>query len=161
MKAGFLCVILCAALASCTKNTSKGIQPVEDDLSLKTPFGTWRLVSREEFSTGNVFYKEPSDVNRYCQGSRRCDIILTFSGVDSTGAIVGHTITNEMSGAFSFNATSRRFTTLGFGGTKLGEPRWSHAVWDNMYKIESFSVNKQYLRLYFDSKKQSLTFARD
>jgi hypothetical protein len=66
-----------------------------------------------------------------------------------------------MAGAFSFDATARRFTTLGFGGTKLGEPRWSDAVWDNMYNIESFSVNNQHLRLYFDAKKQSLTFARD
>jgi hypothetical protein len=161
MTTKLLFVILYAALASCTKSASKGIQPVEDDLSMRTPHGTWRLVSSENFSTEEAFYKDPSDVNPYCKAGRPCDIILTFSGTDSTGSIVGHTITNEMSGAFSFDATSRRFTTLGFGGTKLGEPRWSDAVWDNMYNIESFSVNNQHLRLYFDAKKQSLTFARD
>ena len=158
------CVLFFAACEKEPRNNplSEETAPavVDDNPSIADPYGTWKFVSRENFSTNEVFYKD-ADVSRWCNGGTRpCDVILTFAKGDTADIISGHTITNIMGGAFLFDPATRRFTTLSFGGTKVGEPRWSQLLWDNMYQIEQYSVNQRYLRLFFDAGQQSLTFER-
>jgi hypothetical protein len=151
-------IILAATFGSCTKES---IRYFQDDTTLSTPYGTWKLISRENYATNQVFYKEQSDVQGYCNNPASCDIILTFSRVNSADIITGHTITNTVTGDFTFNPGLRQLNILSFGGTKVGEPRWSYNIWDNIYDVGKYKVNNEYLRLYLNSKQESLTFKRE
>lgn len=159
MRKFYLGAILLAVIsASCTKDAS--IQYFQDDASINTVYGTWKLVSRENYATGEVFYKDQNDVQPYCNNAASCDIILTFLRNNLTDSLTGHTITNQVSGIFTFNPSLRQFSITSFGGTKVGEPRWSDNIWDNAHDIGKYKVTNQYLRLYMNSKQESLTFQR-
>lgn len=151
--------ILLTVFSSCRKDAND-IMDFTDDPSYADPYGTWKLISKENHVTNEVIYKDLNDVQGFCTFIRPCDIVLVFSRVNSDNKIAGHTITNTVSGGFSFERFTRAFAVNGFGGTKVGEPEWSDHIWDNMYLLQSFKVNSQYLRLYFDNGDQSLTFER-
>ena len=142
---------------SCHKES---ILEFRDDPSIPTLYGTWKLVSTENFSTNQVAYKDPSDVQPYCDGSIPCDVILTLERTNSKNKITGHTITNEIFGEFTFDQSMRYLNIVEFGGTKIAEPKWSDNIWKNIYHIKSYKINGQYLRLYLDNKPESLTFER-
>jgi hypothetical protein len=150
--------LLSLLLFACNK--SGGPIIIKDDTAIKDVYGSWRLVSRENYTTGEVFYKD-AQVQRYCRTTNQCDVIINLSKGNPTDIITGHTITNVISGSFRFDAVSRTFTTLEFGGTKVGEPSWGDNLWNNMHSIRKYSVNPRYLRLFFNDDKQSLTFARE
>ena len=160
MKITFL-VLTCFLFSfSCSKeNTDKSLT-IKDDLTIKTVYGRWKLLSKDNLVTNKSIYKTPDQIESFCNTRRICDIILTFSGSAANDTITGHTITNEIFGSFSFNPAVRTFKTIEFGGTKVGEPKWADHVWDNMYRIEAFAVNQKYLRLFFNSKTESLTFQK-
>jgi hypothetical protein len=152
MKKVYFCLLLAGLfILSCSRDT---------DPSSVSIYGKWMLVSRENYSTSQVFYKDPNDVQGYCGAFIPCEVIITLAKVNGTNTLTGHTITNQVSGGFSFNPETREITIDGFGGTKVAEPDWSDNMWDNMPLIESYDVNSQFLRLYFDNKNQSLTFSR-
>ena len=153
----YIAIVLIIISGSCTKES---IQYFQDDTSLDAPYGSWKLVSRENYATNQVFYKDQNDVQRYCNNPAGCDIILTFSRSNTANVISGHTITNEVYGDFTFAADLRQITITSFGGTKVGEPAWSDNIWDNILDIGKYKINGQYLRLYMNSKQESLTFQR-
>jgi hypothetical protein len=149
--------VLLTVFCSCKKDS---ILSFQDDPSITSVYGTWKLISRENYYTNEVFYKQTADVQGYCNSSRACDIILTFSKINSENKISGHTITNEVYGEFTFDQAMRHFNIVEFGGTKIGEPMWSDNIWKNINHIESYKINGQFLRLYLDNKPESLTFER-
>jgi hypothetical protein len=146
--------LLLVVILSCNKDS---IPDFNDDPAVENVYGTWRLVSRENYTTNQVFYK-PSSVQSYCTTTRPCDVIFTLSKGTSKDILDGHTIVNSVSGAFTFDPVTKKFNVSSFGGTKIGEPDWSDNVWDNMYSIETYKVNSTQLRLYFGN--ESLTFER-
>lgn len=157
MRALLLYITLSLVLiSSCRKDSIPNFQ---DDGSGNL-YGTWKLVSKENYVTNQVSYKDPNDVQPYCNSSRPCDIIFTLAPGSAKDILNGHTITNVVSGQFTFSRATRQFEISTFGGTKVGEPFWSYNVWDNMYLIETYKVNNTQLRLYFDNGRQSLTFER-
>lgn len=146
-----------ALLGGCAKES---IREIGNDNSLRGPYGTWKLVSRENYATNQVFFPEPADINFYCSKPSGCDVVLTLSPGSPSGVISGHTITNEISGSFTADPALKQITILSFGGTKLGEPQWSKYVWDNIHDVGRYSVNRTSLRLYLNSKPESLSFER-
>jgi hypothetical protein len=154
-----LILFIAAGLFLFSCNKEKRLENFKDDPTILTVYGTWKLISRENYTTGEVIYKDPSVVQQ-CGSRTKCDIILNFVKASSGDSLYGHTIMNEVSGLFSFDAATRRFTTASFGGTKVGEPGWSDHIWDNMYRIQNFRINRYYLRLYFNNDTESLTFER-
>ena len=143
---------------ACSK--SGGPLVVTDDIGITDVYGSWRLVSRENYTTGEVFYKD-AQAQSYCGTTNHCEVVINLAMGNPTDIITGHTITNIIYGSFRFDAVSRTFTTLEFGGTKVGEPSWGDNLWNNMHSIRKYSVNPRYLRLFFNDDKQSLTFARE
>ena len=161
MKSSVLLLFLQAlTFLACTKEDIGRPIEVKDNLAIQTVYGTWKLISREDYRTNQAFYKDFSDAQGYCNGLRSCDILLMFYKIDATDSITGHTINIEVFGSFSFDQQTRTFHTLEFGGTKMGEPHWADNVWNYIYLIESYAVNEHYLRLYFNNKHQSLTFRK-
>lgn len=146
---------------SCSKDEINNPRDIVDDPSINTIYGNWKLVSRENYLTNEVFYKNPDNTGNFCNGRNECDVVLTLAKINITDSIEGHTISNIVFGSFSFNPANRTFTTIEFGGTKVGEPDWADNVWNNMYLIESYAVNDGYLRLYFNNKHQSITFEKE
>jgi hypothetical protein len=154
----FLFGLFFLVLAGCSKDES--IRDLTDDSSVSSPYGTWKLVSRENYATNQVFFKEPGDVQPYCNTGSSCDIVLTLSRGTATDLISGHTITNTIGGNFNFDPSVRQINILSFGGTKLGEPHWSDNIWNNIYDVGRYKVNTKFLRLYLNSRQESLTFER-
>jgi hypothetical protein len=158
MKKAFLYIILLLlTICSCRKES---ILEFGNDPSITAIYGTWKLVSRENYATNQVFYKESADIQPYCNGAMSCDVILTLERVNAKDKISGHTITNEIFGEFTFDQVMHRINIAEFGGTKLGEPAWSDNIWKNIYEVKSYKINGQYLRLYMANKPESLTFER-
>jgi hypothetical protein len=135
---------------SCSRDT---------DPSNGSIYGKWTLVSRENYSTNQVFYKDPNAVQAYCRSINPCDVIITLAKVNGTDTLTGHTITNELSGRFSFEEDSRAIHFYRLAITEVFDPQWSDNI-RYLTMVNSYSFDGQFLHLYFDNKNQSLTFRR-
>lgn len=96
----YLFLSLTFLVLACRKDNS--LTNFKDDTSITNPYGSWKLLSKEDYSTNAVIYKD-QEVNSYCSNRTPCDVILNFNRINTTDSITGHTITNEISGSFSYD----------------------------------------------------------
>jgi hypothetical protein len=121
----------------------------DDDSSIPNINGKWKVVSYENYEKGSVTVK--NDVDSW----NGMDVILTFSN----DSIWGYCTTNSMTGKYSLNG--RNIHILSYGGTKIGMPEWGNMFYKAIYDLESFHVNANSLRFYYDDSEKSVTLRKE
>lgn len=116
-----------------------------DDPSIKSIYGTWVVVSYENYAKMAVVRK--NDVESW----NGMDVVLTFS-IDS---LYGRNTTNTVSG--NFTLSGRTIKIIRYGGTKIGQPEWGNMFSDVVYIFESFKINENQLKFFFNDNKSSVT----
>jgi hypothetical protein len=147
IKASMKKILLLIGLAiisfSCEKDAIN--RDFEDDQSVTSINGTWVVVSYEDFEKNSITRK--SDVDFW----NGMDVILTFT-IDS---LYGRNTTNIVSG--NFILTERTIQITRYGGTKVGQPMWGNMFSDIIHDMESYKINNNQLRFYFNNSKNSVT----
>jgi hypothetical protein len=141
MKTTFI-LFFAMTLFACNKNNNTTLT---DNTTLT---GKWKLIKYHNLTVGTS-ESEPSNISR--------SIILDFSDNGNQGNIEGHTVTNTVSGAYELLADNR-MKTLGFGGTKVGEPSWGSKFWDAIHMANSFKRQQDRLFIFFNSDSEKMEF---
>jgi len=146
MKKILLIIGIAIIIFSCEKDMIK--MNFEDDQSVSDINGTWIVVSYEDFMNNTVVKK--SDVDSW----NGLDVILTFT----TDSLYGRNTTNSVSGNFILSERTIQITS--YGGTKIGQPEWGNMFSDIVHDLESYMINKNQLRFYFNNSKNSVTLEK-
>lgn len=117
----------------------------EDDRSIPGISGTWVVVSYEDFGDNTQIKK--SDVDSW----NGMDVILTFT----TDSLYGRNTTNTVTGNFALS--DRTIHIIRYGGTKIGQPEWGNMFSDVVHNLESFKINADQLRFFYNGNKNSVT----
>jgi hypothetical protein len=109
----------------------------------------WKLASIVDTETGTLKELEPKD----CE---EC-YVLTF---DTDSSFLTFSSTNELGGGYIADYETYSFQVTCFGGTKVGEigdgQLYARLFGEGL--IQSFSVSKNELRLYYNDNKNYLLF---
>ena len=122
--------------------------PCSDIASLT---GTWRLVA----SQNNVSGLMDNDPDTEGKG-----VVFTFTDSGKDGKVTGHTVANEIEGAYTIlPACGLKMDT--FGGTKVAEPGWSGKAWLVAGAEGSYKRSGNRLVLGFQNVKYRLIFKKE
>jgi heat shock protein HslJ len=116
-----------------------------DDPSIPNISGTWVVVSYEDFVNNSVIKK--SDVDSW----NGMDVILTFT----KDSLYGRNTTNSVTG--NFTLSDRTIHIIRYGGTKLGQPEWGNMFSDVVHGLQTFKINENQLRFFYNNNKNSVT----
>ncbi len=116
-----------------------------DDPTIPNISGTWVVVSYEDFVNNSVI--EKSDVDSW----NGMDVILTFT----TDSLYGRNTTNSVTG--NFTLSDRTINIIRYGGTKLGQPEWGNMFSDVVHILQTFKINENQLRFFYNDNKNSVT----
>ena len=127
-----------------------GISNFNDDASILTINGTWRVYSFEDFTTNSVEYRtQENSWDKY--------ITVTFDDTKIPKELSGTNITNTILGEFDY-VGQRQFKMNTLSTTQVGQPKWAdkftEAVLD---KDVSYKINSRQLRIYYVNKTKSMT----
>lgn len=75
------------------------------------------------------------------------------------GHFSGRTVTNGVGGNYTMTAL-RKINIVDFQGDFAGQPEWADIFWESLPKAEVFSVNMTQLRIFYNSKRNSITFEK-
>ena len=124
----------------------------DDTTSLSfTLTGKWKLVKYEDSRKGTS-EAEPSNIER--------SIIIDFIDDGTTGSMSGQTVTNAVGGEYKISK-SGKFTTIRFGGTKIGEPDWGDKFWFAIAAASSYERRGVRLSIYFNADHEKMEFIRN
>ena len=126
---------------------------IQDDLSISTINGTWKVIAYKELDIKKVITKDSSN-------SWGFDVIITFDDTVNPPKITGRTTTNSIFGEFEYiNDRSVRILTL--GSTYVGQPEWGDKFIDLVSESDLiFEVNESQLRIVNNQKQRSALFER-
>ena len=150
-----LFISVCAALlltAGCNKtddgeNTGNPDPIEEPKPNEKSIVGNWKLIGIVDAETGKLTELEPKD----CE---KC-YTLTFNKDNTyTGSSVG----NDLRGGYTINYDESIIKIPSVGGTKRGEFYDGALYVDILSSVQSFSLQKGELRLYYNEKKEYLSY---
>lgn len=141
-------------ICGCAKE--KSIQTINEDKSTTTIAGTWKVVSYDDLVNNTQITK---DNNNTWTNFNNGDVIITFQDTLDTGLIHGVTVINGVSGNYILS-NQRKIRVENFMGTEINQPVWANLFWENLPKSEEYSVNNTQLRLFYNSKKNSITFEK-
>jgi hypothetical protein len=147
MKKLFFLMVIILTTVSCEKD--KFNKDFTDNQSIQNLSGTWKIVSYEDLDKNTEIFK--SDVDSW----NGLDVILTFT-LDS---LYGRNTTNTVYG--NFTITDRNIHILTYGGTKIMQPEWGSLFSSVVYNLESFKVNQNQLRFFYNKGKNSITLDRN
>lgn len=129
----------------------------QDDPSISTLNGTWKVYCFENISTHTVEYKTKDN-----SGGK--DIIVEFDDTKDPNRFSGIKSTNSFGGEFAY-ASSRQFKLGGVVSTLMGQPRWADEfdkiVLEGLYNDVTFIISKDMLRIYYDNHTKSVTLIKD
>jgi heat shock protein HslJ len=146
MKKFLLLIGIILITISCEENQL--IKNFDNDQSIQNINGSWVVVSYEDFDKNSVVKK--NDVDSW----NGMDVVLTFT-IDS---LYGRNTTNTVSG--NFTLSERTIHIIRYGGTKMGQPEWGNMFSDIVHNLESYKVNENQLRFYYNNNKNSVTLNR-
>ena len=121
--------------------------PCSDVASLS---GTWRLVAYQNNVSG-ILDNDPDTEGR--------GVVFTFTDSGKDGKINGHTVANEIEGAYTISSACG-LTIDTFGGTKVGEPGWSGKAWLASGATGSYKRNGNQLVLGFQNGEYRMIFKK-
>jgi len=144
-----LSAMLAFALIGCNLWPTSNVTPGDsgnDDLRLTGV--SWKLVGTVDAETGSLREFEPEN----CDWCYR----LTF---DTDTSLSGRSSVNSIYGTYVVDYATGSFNITGLGGTAVGAIWSDERLWyDILYKIETFSLQENELRLYYDGNKNYLLF---
>ncbi|MCF0065445.1 META domain-containing protein [Dyadobacter chenwenxiniae] len=121
--------------------------PCSDVASLS---GTWRLAGYQNNISG-IMDNDPDTEGR--------GVVFTFTDSGKEGKITGHTVANEIEGAYTISSACE-LTIETFGGTKVGEPGWSGKAWLVSGATGSYKRNGNQLILGFQNGAYRMIFKK-
>ena len=138
---------------SCS-NDDFDINSFEDNTSITTLNGTWKVNSFEDFSADKVEHRTQ-------ENSWDKDIIVTFDDTKNPKEISGTNIANRILGEFDY-AGQRQFRVSNLGTTDVGQPEWADKFTEAILDGDlTFKINSSGLRIYYDSKTKSVTLIKE
>ena len=138
---------------SCS-NEDLDIKSFNDDSSITTLNGTWKVVSFEDLTTNTTECKTQDN-------SLGKDIIVTFNDILNPKLFSGKVITNSVEGEFDYVGT-RQFKLNRYGSTFVGQPLWADKFGAAMTDGDvPFKINRDRLRIYYDNQTKSVTLTKE
>jgi hypothetical protein len=132
------------------------INDINDDNTITTIAGTWKVVSYDDFSNDTQIKKDADNTwTEYNSG----DVTITFKDTLPAGQMHGLTVTNEVFASYTLS-NPRIINIENFLGTQINQPDWADLFWENIMKAEEYEVNSTQLRIFYNSKKNSITFEK-
>ena len=146
-------VLLSAFFFGCKEDDLIDLK-IQDDLSISTINGTWKVIAYKELDIKKVITKDSSN-------SWGFDVIITFDDTVNPLKIAGRNTTNSIFGEFEYiNDRSVRILTL--GSTYVGQPEWGDKFIDLVSESDLiFEVNESQLRIVNNQKQRSALFERE
>jgi hypothetical protein len=139
----------------CDKDNA--IKDVLDDENITTLAGTWKVLSYDDFTNNTQIKKDSNNTwTDYYNG----DVMVTFKDTVPSGQMHGITVTNEVFAGYTLSEP-RKIHIENFMGTLITQPDWADLFWENITKSEEYSVNSKQLRIYYNSRKNSITFEKE
>ena len=127
-----------------------------DDPSISTLNGTWKVYSFENLISNTIEYK-----TRKNSGGQ--DIIVEFNDAKDPHGFTGIKTTNSFGGEFNY-VSSRQFKLKGVISTLAGQPKWADEfdkfIVYGLNKEVKFIINEEMLRIYYDYDTKSATLIR-
>ncbi len=148
--------ILAILMAICGCEKEKTIPIIKDDKEITTIAGTWKVVSYDDFDHNIQITKSTSNTWLEINSG---DVIITFMDTLSVGHFSGRTVTNGVGGTYTITAP-RKINIVDFQGDFAGQPEWADIFWESLPKAEVFSVNMTQLRIFYNTKRNSITFEK-
>jgi hypothetical protein len=149
----FHCVITFLVVLFNCSNDDVDINSFEDDTSIKTLNGEWKVISFENHTEGKIEYKNQ-------ENSWGHDIVITFDDTKDPHELLGKNTTNSVFGKFEY-VGSRQFKLQELSSTFITQPAWadkfSHAVLEGEV---TYIINRTALRIYYDNKTKSITLLK-
>lgn len=151
MRTWIISTALCLITWACSENGFDDVNSFNDDTSIQTVNGTWKLTSFEDFATEKVeFQNETNSWGR--------DIIITFNDSINPRSISGENTTNTITGEFEYTS-NRQIHVQNLFTTKVGQPDWGNKFSAAILSGDlDFIINKDRLRIFYNSKMNSMTF---
>ena len=127
---------------------------VQDDPSISTINGTWRVIAYNEFDTKKVIEKDSTN-------SWGLDVIITFDDSGDPAKVSGSVTTNRVMGSFKY-INDRSFKTNGLASTFVAQPEWADRFVDLFSESDlRFEVNQKRLRIFNDQKQLSALLEKE
>ena len=142
MKRIFLLFGIIIISVSCEKTQFE--RNFDDDPSIKSIDGTWVVYSYESL-------KNPITRKNDVESWNGLDVILTFE----KDSLYGRNTTNHVMGNYTLN--NRFIHVIRYGGTKIGQPAWGNMFSDAVHKLDSFKINSNQLRFFYNDNRNSVT----
>ena len=138
---------------SCS-NEDIDINSFNDDPSITTLNGTWKVISFEDITANNIEYKTQ-------ENSWGKDITVTFNDNLNPKLFSGKVTTNSVEGEFDYVGV-RQFKLSRYGSTFVGQPVWADKFGVAMTDGDvSFKINRERLRIHYDNKTKSVTLTKE
>jgi len=128
-----------------------------DDPSISTLNGAWKVYSFENLTANTIEYKTQKN-------SGGQDIIVEFNDTKDPHGFSGIKTTNSFGGEFNY-VGARQFKLKGVISTLAGQPAWADAF-DKMIeyginKEVTFIINDEMLRIYYGFNTKSVTLIKE
>ena len=136
---------------NCSKNEFD-VNDFNDDSSITTLNGTWKVISFEDFKSNELEIKTSENSWDY-------DIIISFNDSINPHKIYGRITTNSVNGEFEY-VGERKFLIDRMGTTFVGEPEWGEKF-RNAISDGAFKINSERLRIYYNNKRKSVTLLKE
>ena len=148
--------VLCL-LAGCENTGKAGNEFVEKETSLNELQGTkWKLVGIVDAKTSNLKILEPREYEK-CY-TLAFDNSIPYCNEDDINSFSTRSSTNELGGCYVIDYEKQHIQVLSFGGTKINEIGDGKLFCDALRTIQSFSLQKNELRMYYNNKQNYLLF---
>lgn len=127
-----------------------------DDPSITTLNGTWKVYSFENHDTHMVEYKTKANSNGQ-------DIIVEFNDTKNPHGFSGINTTNVFGGEFVYEG-SRQFKLKAVTSTLVGQPEWGDNFDELMHYAHNdevtFIINNELLCIYYNFQMKSVTLVK-
>ncbi len=120
-----------------------------DDPSITSIAGTWKVISYDDLIANSQILQDSAN------SWGGLDIVLTFDA----NQITGRKTTNTVWGRFSYQAP-REVKIEEFSGSEINEPQWGKMFDGAVSHFKEFEVNSQYLRFFYNDRKNSVTLQK-
>ena len=122
-----------------------------EKLTAQTLTGNWTLICYSHSINGKQECRSQTDP--------RGTISLEFKDNGKTGTMVGHTITNKVSGDYTI-WDNYKIKVERFGGTKVGEDYWGNGFWKTISQSSSFKYSADTLVILYDNDTKAMKFLK-
>ena len=153
MKHVLLMLISLLVLFSCE---DESINPASfnDDFSIDSLSGTWKVVSYEDYSSNTIITK--TDENSW----NGADVIINLNDKTNPPEIWGVNTTNQISGTYQYDPVSRSIEIPPLVSTKVGQPEWGNLFTKGIHQVKTYKINDKQLRLYYNNSNNSITLVQ-